>query len=117
MSFNGARLLTPFIEHGRLLQGARSALTWIRRRIRRSISQRRDSGVVSRVGIEPTAKGLKGPCSTSELPARFTCNIENRGHHEQGQRCGTAPPISNPRSGARPASKYRHGSRLVCLNR
>ena len=32
-------------------------------------------GVVSRVGIEPTAKGLKGLCSTPELPARLPLSI------------------------------------------
>ena len=29
-----------------------------------------DDALASRVGFEPTTKGLKVPCSTAELPAR-----------------------------------------------
>jgi hypothetical protein len=31
--------------------------------------------LASRVGLEPTTKGLKVPCSTAELPARIPCSV------------------------------------------
>ena len=51
------------------------ASKWARCRGSTYIRQCVKIGVVSRVGIEPTAKGLKGLCSTPELPAHLPLRI------------------------------------------
>jgi hypothetical protein len=44
--------------------------------------------LVSRVGIEPTTRGLKVPCSATELPARNAAEFTSKTHENQ-----RAPPI------------------------
>ena len=42
--------------------------------------------VVGRVGLEPTTNGLKGRCSTTELPTRLTRGRKLNDCHDQGKR-------------------------------
>jgi hypothetical protein len=43
---------------------------------------------VSRVGIEPTTRGLKVPCSATELPAQHTFEFTSKAQENQ-----RGPPI------------------------